>query len=108
MQLDHSTPIRRTKLTAGCTDSIESKITPLLRSFMAEYVPDSPVSVASSDTRPWSPLPPLKEGEDVLVPYWDIIHEEFFRREDNFREALSSDEQHLRDFWHNQHLMQRE
>ena len=73
---------------------------------MAEYVPESPTSVASSDTCPWSPS--FEEEEDVLVPCWDIIHEEFYRREDEFREALSSDEQQLRDFWHNQHLIQRD
>ena len=75
---------------------------------MAEYVPDSPTSVASCDTCPWSPLPPLEEEEDVLVPYWDIIHKEFFCREDEFREVLSSNEQQLRDFWHIQHLIQQD
>ena len=75
---------------------------------MAEYVPDSPVSVASRDTCPWSPLPLLEEEEDILVPYWDILHEELFRQEDEFGEVLSSNEQQLRDFWHNQHLIQRD
>ena len=68
---------------------------------MAEYVPDSPTSVASSDSRPWSPLPPLEEEEDVLVPYWDILHEELFRDETAFCEVCVDLEQQTRDLWHN-------
>ena len=45
---------------------------------MAEYVPESPTSVSSCETCPWSPLPPIEEEEDVLVPYWDNLHEELF------------------------------
>ena len=75
---------------------------------MAEYAPDSPTSVASSDSCPWSPLPPLEEEEDILVPYWHILREELFREEGEFREVWSSAEQQLRDFWHNQHLIQRD
>ena len=70
---------------------------------MAEYVPDSPISVASS----WYLDILFEEEEDVLVPYWDLLHEELFRDEADFREAWSSAEQQLRDFWHNQHLIQR-
>ena len=72
---------------------------------MAEYVPESPISVASSDTCPWSPS--FVEEEGVLVPYWDLIHE-FSCREDEFCESFPSDEQRLRDFWYNQHLIQRD
>ena len=75
---------------------------------MAEYVSDSPVSVASGDTCPWSPLPPLEEEDTVLVPYRDILHEGLFCREDEFRQALSSVEQQVRDFLHSQHLIQRD
>ena len=71
---------------------------------MAEYVPDSPTSVASS----WYSDIPFEEEEDVLVPYWDLLHEELFREEGEFREVWSSAEQQLRDFWHNQHLIQRD
>ena len=75
---------------------------------MAEYVLDSPTSVASSDTYPWSPLPPFEEEEDVPVPIWDILHEDLFRQEGEVREVWSLVEQQLRDFWHNQHLIQRD
>ena len=34
---------------------------------MAEYVPDPPTSVASSEP----PSPPFSEDEDVLFPYWE-------------------------------------
>ena len=75
---------------------------------MAEYVPDSSTSVASSDTYPWSPLPPLEEEEDVLVPIWDILHEDLFRQEREVREVWSLVEQQLRDSLHNLHLTQRD
>ena len=75
---------------------------------MAEYVPESPTSVSSCETWPWSPLPPLEEEEDVLVPYWDILHEELFRDETAFREVCVDLEQQTRDFWHNQHLLLRD
>ena len=78
-----------------------------LRRVMAEYVPDSPPSVASSETYPWSPLPPLEEEEDVLVPIWDILHEDLFRQEREVREVWSLAEQLLRDYWHNQHFILR-
>ena len=71
---------------------------------MAEYVPDSPISVASS----WYLDILFEEEEDVLVPYWDLLHDELFRDEADFREVWSSAEQQLRDFWHNQHLIQRD
>ena len=71
---------------------------------MAEYVPDSPTSVASS----WYSDIPFEEEEDVLVPYWELLHEELFRDEADFRAVWDSAEQQLRDFWHNQHLIQRD
>ena len=72
---------------------------------MAEHVPESPTSVASADS--WFSSLLFEDEEDVLVPYWELMQEEFFRREDEFREALSAAEQQLRDFWHNQHLIHR-
>ena len=50
---------------------------------MAEYVPQSPTSVASS----WSSGIPFEEEEDVLVLYWDLLKEELFRDETDFREV---------------------
>ena len=41
----------------------------------------------------------------MLVPYWELLHEEFFRDEADFREVWVSAEQQLRDFWHNQHVI---
>ena len=64
---------------------------------MAENVPESPTSLPSS----WSSGIPFEEEEDVLVPYWDLLKEELFRDEADFREVWSSAEQQLRDFWHN-------
>ena len=78
---------------------------------MAEYVPESPTSVASSWYLPsdWSEGDiPLEVDEDVLVPYWDLLKEELFRDETDFREVWVNVEQQLRDFWHNQHLIQRD
>ena len=77
---------------------------------MAEYVPDSPTSVASSWSLPssWHSDIPFEEEEDVLVPYWELLHEELFRDEADFREVWVTVEQQLRDFWHNQHLIQRD
>ena len=72
---------------------------------MAEYVPESPTSVASADS--WFSSLPFVDEEDVLVPYWKLVEEEFFRWKYEFCEALSADEQQLRDFRHNQHLLQR-
>ena len=72
---------------------------------MAEYVPESPTSVASTDS--WFSSLPFVEEEDVLVPYWELVEENLHRREYEVREALSADEQRLRDFWNNQHLLQR-
>ena len=72
---------------------------------MAEYVPDSPNSVASTDS--WFSSLPFVEEEEVFVPYWDLVEEDLHRREYAVREALSAVEQQLRDFWHNHHLLQR-
>ena len=47
---------------------------------MAEYVPGSPISVASSQ----SPSLPFSEDEDVLFPYWEwrtLLREEWAARE---------------------------
>ena len=76
---------------------------------MAEYVPESPTSVASSWSLPsgWSDGDiPLELDEDVLVPIWDILHDDLFRQEREVREVWSLCEQQLRDFLHNQHLPQ--
>ena len=73
---------------------------------MAEYVPDSPTSVASTDS--WFPSLPFVEEEDVLAPYWELVEEDLHRREYEVRQALSADGQQLRDSWHNQHLLQRD
>ena len=46
---------------------------------MAEYVPDSPTSVASSEPH----SPPFSEDEDVLFPYWEwraLLQEEWAAR----------------------------
>ena len=77
---------------------------------MAEYVPESPTSVASSQEPflDWSDDIPLELDEDVLVPYWDLLKEELFRDKTDFREVWVNVEQQLRDFWHNQHLIQRD
>ena len=75
---------------------------------MAEYVPESPTSVASQDpSLDWSDGIPLEVDEDVPVPYWDLHKEEWFRDETAFREVWVDLEQQTRDFWHNQHLIQR-
>ena len=71
---------------------------------MAENVPESPTSLPSS----WSSGIPFEEEEDVLVPIWDILHEDLFRQEGEVREVWSLVEQQLRDFWHNQDLLQRD
>ena len=71
---------------------------------MAEYVPESLTSVASS----WSSGIPLEAEEDVPVPICDILHDDLFRQEGSVREVWSLTEQHLRDFLHNQHLIQRD
>ena len=71
---------------------------------MPENVPEFPISHPSS----WSSGIPFEEEEDVLVPYWDLLKEELFRDETDFREVWYLAEQQLRDFWHNQHLIQRE
>ena len=77
---------------------------------MAEYVPESPTSVASSQDPllDWSSDIPLELDEDVLVPYWDLLKEELFRDETAFSEVWVNCEQQARDFWHNQHLLQRD
>ena len=77
---------------------------------MAEYVPESPTSVASSQEHflDWSDDIPLELDEDVLAPYWDLRKEELFRDETDFREVWVNVEQQLRDFWHNQDLLQRD
>ena len=76
---------------------------------MAESVPESPTSVASSHpSLDWSDGPPLESDEDVLVPYWDLLKEELARDETAFREVWVNCEQQARDFWHNQHLIQRD
>ena len=77
---------------------------------MAEYVPESLTSVASSQdpSLDWSDDIPLELDEDVLVPYWDLLKEELFRDESDFREVWVNVKQQLRDFWHNQHLIQRD
>ena len=67
---------------------------------MADYVPESPTSVSSCETCPWSPLPPIEEEEDVLVPYWDNLHEELFLDETVFREVCVDLEQQTHDLWH--------
>ena len=71
---------------------------------MAENAPESLTSLPSS----WSSGIPLEQEEDVLVPYWDLLKEELFRDEADFREVWVNAEQQLRDFWHNQHLIQRD
>ena len=76
---------------------------------MAEYVPESPTSVASSWSLPsvWSDGDiPFELDEDVLVPIWDILHDDLFRQEREVREVWSLCEQQLPDFLHNQHLPQ--
>ena len=77
---------------------------------MAEFVPESPISATSSQDPflDWSDDIPLELDEDVLVPYWDLLKEELFRDETDFREVWVNVEQQLRDFWHNQHLIQRD
>ena len=71
---------------------------------MAEYVPESPTSVASS----WFSDIPFEEEEDVIVPIWDILHDDLFRQEGEVREVWSLCEQRLRDFLYDQYLTQRD
>ena len=66
---------------------------------MADYVPESPTSVSSCETCPWSPLPPIEEEEDVLVPYWDNLHEELFLEETVLHEFCVDLERQTRDHW---------
>ena len=75
---------------------------------MAEHVPEPPTSVAFSldPFLDWSDDLPLELDEDVLVPYWDPPKEELFRHETDFLAVWANAEQQLRDFWHNQHLIQ--
>ena len=76
---------------------------------MAEYVPESPTSVASQDpSLDWSDGIPLEVDEDVLVPYWDLLKEELLRDETDFREVWLNAEQQARDSWHDQHLILRD
>ena len=55
---------------------------------MAEYVPDCPISVASSGPH----TPQFEEEEDVLFPYWDWRKAHFFRQEWEEPEDLLSHE----------------
>ena len=80
------------------------KLPYLVRSPM-EPVLDSPISVVSSDS--WPPSPPFVEEEDVLFPYWELAEEDLHCRECEASEFLSAVKQQLRDFWHYQHLLQR-
>ena len=77
---------------------------------MAEYVPESLTSVASSQDPflDWSDDIPLEVDEDVFVPIWDILHDDLFRQEREVREIWSRCEQQLRDSLHTLHLQQRE
>ena len=53
---------------------------------MAEYVPYSPISIASSGP----PTPQFVEEEDVLFPYWELAEENFRRKERVERDELLS------------------
>ena len=79
----------------GRTGSIEPKINPVypvLRSSMAEYVPDSPISVDSSGP----PSPQFEEEVDVLFPYWEWQMPRFFRQEwDELADVLAQEQEHI-------------
>ena len=66
---------------------------------MAEYVPESPTSVSSCETWLWSPLPPIEEEEDVLVPYWENLHEDLFLDGAVLRQFVCTYERQERDLW---------
>ena len=66
---------------------------------MLDHVPDSPTSVSSCETWPWSPLPPIEEEEDVLVPYWENLHEDLFLDEAVLRQFVCTYERQERDLW---------
>ena len=98
-------PSGEKKMAAGRTDSIESKIIPF---------PAASWRNMSRNPRPLLPQATAAPGcprswrrRTFSSPIGNLSTRSFFRREDEFREALSSGEQQLRDFWHNQHLIQR-
>ena len=75
---------------------------------MSDYVPGSPTSVASSHPigdgpldwpDDWSDGIPLEVDEDVLVPYWENLHEDLFLDEAVLRQFVCTYERQERDLW---------
>ena len=77
---------------------------------MSDYVPESPTSVASSHqigdasldgiwSDDWSDGIPLEVDEDVLVPYWENLHEDLFLDEAVLRQFVCTYERQERDLW---------
>ena len=67
---------------------------------MSDYVPESPTSVASSHpSLDWSDGIPLEVDEDLLVPYWENLHEDLFLDEAVLRQFVCTYERQERDLW---------
>ena len=74
---------------------------------MSDHVPESPTSVASTHLArdsldwpdDWSDGIPLEVDEDVLVPYWENLHEDLFLDEAVLRQFMCTYERQERDLW---------
>ena len=92
-------PNGRKKLYAACTDSLESKITP----FCTEHVGLCPGVPDFRRLQPpcldWSDGIPLEVDEDVLVPYWENLHEDLFLDEAVLRQFVCTYERQEHDLW---------